>query len=95
MFNDKTKRKQMYGKEQRFYKTVGNKLRLLMREKGIRQLDVATEADIAPSTFANYLDGTRRLNMYKLMKILKALPVSTDEIMLLIKDALDSIELVD
>lgn len=79
MYNN-IKRKEMSAAEQKYFKKLGEKLRTLMREKKLRQLDVAAEAGIAPGTMSNYLDGKRKLNSYKLAKILKAMSLSKEEI---------------
>lgn len=86
-------RKQMSAPEQEFYKTLGERLRQLMREKKIRQLDVATEAGIASATLSNYLDGKRRLNMYKLTKILNAIPLTQEEKTAFVGEILASLEI--
>lgn len=88
-------RKQMSASEQGFYKTLGERLRRLMREKKMRQLDVAAEAGTAPSTMSNYLDGKRKLNAYKLAKILKAMSLSNEEIASFIIEVFGEFEIED
>lgn len=95
MFTANINRKPMSESEAKIYKTVGKMLRMIMHEKNLRQLDIAAEADISPSTLSNYLDGTRRLNIYKLMKIFKVIDLSDEEIITFFKETMQCIEFDD
>lgn len=79
MANNNPERRDMSREEKEFYRIVGDNLRVIIKAKGYRQLDFALKAGVPYSTLINYLDGARRLNLYKYSKIMDALELTDVE----------------
>ncbi|CAM4220923.1 helix-turn-helix domain-containing protein [Paenibacillus alkaliterrae] len=59
-------------------KLVGAKIRLLRKEKGLSQAELATMAGLVDTYLGGVERGTRNISMETLEKIVKALDVSPD-----------------
>lgn len=68
-------------KEQRFYKTIGNRLSQVMKAKSVNQLMLEEMSGVSQSTISRILNGTDKPNLYKFVLICDALEIKPEEIL--------------
>ena len=62
-------------------KEIGQRMKLLRQDRGMTQVELATELEISQSNLSAIERGTRGLTVNQLVRIAKALRASTDEIL--------------
>lgn len=63
----------------RYYCTMlGNKIRKLIKKKGIKQIDVCRAVGLSPSRLSNYLSGSREPDLETLSRLARFLEVKLD-----------------
>lgn len=63
-----------------FLKLVGEKIRILRKEKGLTQEDLAEKSNLQDSYISGVENGDRNISLLTLEKIIKALDVSPETI---------------
>lgn len=67
--------------EKDFYKWFGKEFQIIRERKGLKQKDVAVQAEVDPTELSRFENTGKKISAYKILRLLKAINATTEEIL--------------
>lgn len=67
--------------EKDFYKWFGKEFQITRERKGLKQKDVAEQAEVDPTELSRFENTGKKISAYKILRLLKAINSTAEEIL--------------